>query len=72
MTKEEIPHFCGFEKHDYEMFKKHHVCRDRQLHDNIHFDVTLSSSSASGIGSNTYVKCERCGAMQDITDYSMW
>lgn len=72
MTEEKRFNFCGFEEHDYKMFKEHHVCPDRQLHDNVPFEVTLSSSNASGIGSNAYVKCERCGTMQDITDYSTW
>jgi len=64
--------FCGYEQHDYESFKKHHVCPDREMHDNVEYEVTLSYSCASAIGSNTYVKCERCGCMQDITDYSQW
>lgn len=64
--------FCGNEERDYKNFTKHHVCPDRKLHDNVPYEVTLSYSCASGIGSNTYVKCERCGCMQDITDYSQW
>ena len=67
-----IKNFCGYELHDYEMFKKSHVCPDRTVHDNVPFKVTLSFSCASAIGSNVYVKCERCGTMQDITDYSEW
>ncbi len=62
----------GHEEHDYKSFKKHHVCPDRKLHDNVEYEVTVSFSCASGIGSNKYVKCERCGCMQDITDYSEW
>lgn len=64
--------FCGHEKHDYELFKRAHVCPDRKPHDNIPYDVTINNSFASEIGTNIYVKCERCGCMQDITDYSEW
>lgn len=64
--------FNGYEEHDYEQFKSSHVCPDRKPHDNIEYGVTISYSYASSIGTNTYVKCERCGCMQDITDYGMW
>jgi hypothetical protein len=33
--------------------------------------ITLKQSGASGIGTNTYVKCE-CGVEKDITDYDLW
>lgn len=64
--------FIGMEKRDHDMFVRHHVCPDREMHDNVPFEATISHSYASAIGSNTYVKCERCGTMQDITDYSEW
>lgn len=62
----------GQEERDYIQFARNHVCPDRTPHDGIEFKVALSESFASGIGSNLYVKCERCGCMQDITDYSEW
>jgi hypothetical protein len=35
-------------------------------------DFTITQSSASGIGTNTYVQCI-CGAeKKDITDYGAW
>ncbi len=73
LSKEKIiKNFCGYEQHDYEMFEKSHVCPDRTIHDNVPFEITLSLSCKSAIGSNVYIKCERCGTMQDITDYSEW
>lgn len=65
-------YFHGYEEHDYNSFKANHVCPNRKLHDHVLYKVTLSSSSTSAIGNNTYVKCERCGCMQDITDYTEW
>jgi len=53
-------------------FRDNHVCPDRRPHDNIAYKVRLSNSFASSIGTNTYVRCLRCGCMQDITDYNLW
>jgi len=64
--------FIGDEQRDYDNFKNTHICPTRKPHDNIKFDVSISNSYASAIGTNTYVKCERCGCMQDITDYGEW
>ncbi len=64
--------FHGNEAHDYTQFKRNHVCPDRKPHDCVKFNVLISYSFASAIGTNTYVECERCGTMQDITDYGEW
>jgi hypothetical protein len=34
-------------------------------------DIKIQQSSASGIGTNTYVECT-CGKRTDITDYHSW
>ena len=53
-------------------FKKGHVCHDRSIHDNVPFTTQVFFSSDSGIGTNTYILCHRCKAMQDVTDYEAW
>jgi len=64
--------FVGDEQRDYEQFARSHICPDRKPHDSIKFDVEVTYSFASAIGTNTYVGCARCGCMQDITDYGAW
>ena len=54
-----------------ENFKLGHVCPDRDIHDGISFSTQVLYSSC-GIGSNTYIKCNRCHAWQDVTDYGSW
>ena len=53
-------------------FKQGHICPDRKHHDGITFEVTHSYSNLSGIGTNHYIKCERCGGQQEVTDYGSW
>lgn len=53
-------------------FKLGHVCPDLKQHHNVKFKCEISTSNASGIGENTYIKCLRCGCEQDATDYNIW
>ena len=54
-----------------ENFKSGHVCPDRHVHDNKEF-TTQEFTSCSGIGTNFYIKCNRCHVWQDVTDYGSW
>lgn len=60
-----------YEKSAYNSFIKGHVCPDRAMHDREKFR-TVIWESWSGIGSNLYIRCLRCGCQQDITDYGSW
>ena len=60
------------EKDREDNFKRGHVCPDLKPHHREKIKYELSHSSASCIGTNTYIKCTRCGCMQDITDYGSW
>ena len=60
------------EKDREDNFRKGHVCPDLVPHHREKLEYELSHSSASCIGTNTYIKCTRCGCMQDITDYGSW
>ncbi len=60
--------FFGKEKRGYDRFKREHMCSDGKFE----FEVTVSYSFTTGIGRNSFVKCERCGAQQEITDYTVW
>ena len=62
----------GLEEDRKKNFTQGHICFDRKPHDKVLFDVTVSHSYASAIGTNTYIRCDRCGAGQDITDYGIW
>lgn len=42
----------------------------RIFHKEQHFDI--SEHNSSGIGSNIFIKCSRCGQIYDITDYDVW
>ena len=52
-------------------FKSGHVCPDRHVHDSKNFSTQVFYSTG-GIGSNTYIKCNRCNTWQDVTDYGSW
>ena len=54
-----------------ENFVSGHVCPDRHAHDNIKF-TTQTFQSYSAIGTNVYIKCNRCHCWQDVTDYGSW
>ena len=35
-------------------------------------DFRIYDSNTTGIGTNTYMKCERCKRVYDVTDYGAW
>lgn len=53
-------------------FKRGHICPDLEPHHREDIEFSLSYSQISGIGTNTYITCTRCGCSQDITDYGIW
>jgi len=59
------------EKDRIENFKSGHVCPDRHIHDNMKFS-TQELVSSGGIGTNIYIKCNRCHTWQEVTDYDSW
>ncbi len=63
--------FIGYEKERFKAFYEGHICPDREPHDRIVNHVTISNGIA-GLGRNTYVTCDRCGCMSEITDYGEW
>jgi hypothetical protein len=34
--------------------------------------IVIAQSSASGIGTNTVIRCTTCNKSKDITDYTLW
>ncbi len=64
--------FYGDEEAEHKIFIESHICPDREPHDRIINHVTISTGVGGIIGRNTYVTCERCGCMAEITDYGVW
>lgn len=64
--------FYGEEQRDYDMFIGRHSCPDLEHHHREKLTFSVSYGNGGGIGSNTYVCCDRCNCKQDITDYGIW
>jgi len=69
---DELEDFSVLEKARLNEFRNCHICPDRKPHDRKSYETKLSFSDASGIGTNIYITCVRCGCAQDITDYGSW
>ena len=60
------------EKDRLDNFKSGHICYDLKPHHNTKLVFEVTHSSASGIGSNTYIRCNLCGSGLEVTDYEVW
>jgi len=53
-------------------FQEGHVCPDREPHHGYKFATELSHGHGCGIGTNIYIRCNRCNTQQDVTAYGSW